>query len=402
MTAAIGLRTLIQTAVFLIVARVLSVADYGAYSAVLALAGALSSFTGFGTHTLLVRDIARNPDAFASAWGRTLAAISLSAPVLFLGYLALAWVALPPSIPFSATVLIGISEIIFAPMTLAAVNAYQGHERIGHAARMIIIPVLPRLVGALALAPLTHDLPADVRLPTWAALYAVATLAAAVFSRLLVRRDLGLPDKSTWAAIRGGLCEGLPLAFGGAALKLYADIDKTMLARLATLEVAGAYSASYRMVDIATVPVFSLLIVATPRFFRSGEGSIREALRYAWRVIPIPLAYALFAGIALFVAADYLPFLLGESYSDAVSVLRWLAWLPVVSMPRLFLQTALVGGDHQMQAVAILSFGAVLNIALNVLTIPLWGWRGAVAATYAAEIVMAFAMLLVAWRRSNH
>jgi O-antigen/teichoic acid export membrane protein len=118
--------------------------------------------------------------------------------------------------------------------------------------------------------------------------------------------------------------------------------------------------------------------------------------------LPIPFAYALFAGIALFVAADYLPFLLGESYADAVSALRWLAWLPVVSMPRLFLQTALVGSDHQMQAVAILTFGAVLNIALNVWIIPLWGWLGAVAATYAAEIVMAFAMLLVAWRRSNH
>ncbi len=44
MTAGMGLRTLAQAAVFLIVARVLGVADYGAYSAVLALAITLGGF----------------------------------------------------------------------------------------------------------------------------------------------------------------------------------------------------------------------------------------------------------------------------------------------------------------------------------------------------------------------
>jgi O-antigen/teichoic acid export membrane protein len=37
-----------------------------------------------------------------------------------------------------------------------------------------------------------------------------------------------------------------------------------------------------------------------------------------------------------------------------------------------------------------------LNIALNLWLIPIWSWRGAVTATYAAEMTMALAMFAVA------
>ena len=62
MTAGMGLRTLAQAVVFLIVARVLGVADYGAYAAVLALSTVFGCFSGWGTQTLMVRDVSRNLD----------------------------------------------------------------------------------------------------------------------------------------------------------------------------------------------------------------------------------------------------------------------------------------------------------------------------------------------------
>ena len=397
MTAGMGLRTLAQAVVFLIVARVLGVADYGAYAAVLALSTAFGCFSGWGTQVLMVRDVSRNLDSFAAAWGRTLTAIIISSPILFAIYIAFAWALLPASVSLAVISLIGLADLVFAPIGLSAITAYQGHDRLDRAAHLSFIPVLPRLAGALALLPLERVLPDDMRLSAWAFLYAVAAFVATLYAWRMVRKELGPADKPSWLYVWSSLREGIAFAFGGAALKVYADIDKMMLARLATMEAAGAYSAGYRVADLTTVPLLSLLSAAMPRFFRAGEGGMRATLAYAHRILFVPLIYSILAGLGLYLCAGVLPLLLGAAYVDAVPALQWLAWLPVVSLPRLLLQSLLIGGDRQNYAVNVLAGGGIFNIALNLWLIPLWSWRGAVTATYAAEIAMALAMGVIAF-----
>jgi O-antigen/teichoic acid export membrane protein len=392
MTAGMGLRTLAQAVVFLIVARVLGIADYGAYAAVLALSTAFGCFSGWGTQVLMVRDVSRNRDKFAPAWGRTLTAIVISSPVLFAIYIALAWALLPASVSLAVIVFIGSADLIFAPIGLSTITAYQSHDRLGRAAHLTLVPVLPRLAGALTLLPLAFVLPDDMCLEAWSLLYALAAFVATLYAWRMVHKDLGPADKPSWLYVWSSLREGIAFAFGSAALKIYGDIDKMMLTRLATMEAAGAYSAGYRVADLTTVPLLSLLSAAMPRFFRAGEGSVRAALAYAHRILFVPLIYSILAGFGLSLCAGVLPLLLGATYVDAVSALRWLAWLPLMSLPRLLLQSLLIGGDQQNWAVNILAAGGLFNIALNMLLIPLWSWRGAVMATYAAEIAMALAM----------
>jgi O-antigen/teichoic acid export membrane protein len=397
MTVAMGLRSLAQTLVFLIVARVLGVADYGAYAAVLALSTAFACFTGWGTQVLMVRDVCRDLDHFADAWGRTLTAILISSPILFVVYMVLARALLPASVSLAVILFVGLADLIFAPIGLSAITAYQGHDRLDRAARLSFIPVLPRLAVALALFPLQLVLSKDMRLSTWAFLYAVAAFAAALYAWRMVRKELGPARKPSWRYVWSSLPEAIAFAFGSAALKVYGDIDKMMLARLVTLEAAGAYSAGYRVADLTSVPLLSLLSAAMPRFFRAGEGGVSAALAYAHRILLVPLVYSILAGLGLYLCAGVLPLLLGATYSDAVPALQWLAWFPLISLPRLLLQSLLIGGDRQNYAVEVLAGGALFNIALNLWVIPLWSWRGALAATYAAEIAMAVAMGVIAF-----
>lgn len=401
MTAGLGLRTLGQAGVFLIVARILGIAAYGAYAAVLALAGSLGGFAGLGVSFLMLRDTARDSRTFTQGWGHTLAALLVSVPALLSLYLLLAWVILPTQISWSVILCIGVAELIFAPIALVATHAYQGHERIGRAARLVLAPVLPRLAAALLLVPLALWLAPGARLQTWAALYALAAALAAAYALWLVHRDLGVDLRPIWADLGQSMREGWTFAVSGSALKLYADIDKTLLARLATLKAAGAYSAAYRVTDMAMVPLHSLLAAAVPRFFRAGEQGVHHAGRYALRLFPLPLAYtAAISGLFYFIAG-WLPWVLGPSFTPAVEALRWLAWLPLISLPRLFLQTALIGGDRQGMLAAVLGVGAALNILLNLWAIPRWGWQGAVGATYIAEIVMSGILILSILKRNR-
>ncbi len=394
MTAGMGFRTLGQVTVFLIVARVLGVADYGAYAAALALATVFGSFGGLGTQSLLVRDVSRDRDSFAVAWWRTLVAVGLSAPILFGIYFPVTRWILPSDIKSSVILFIGLSEIAFAPFVLAAVRAYQGHERINRASKVVFIPILPRLIAAFIFVGLDPWLPAPGRLVLWAVFHAVAAFFTAVYSLQMIRRDFGKierpPDINFWINLR----EALFFSVGGAAQRTYADIDKAMLARMAAVEATGAYSAGYRVVDMLTLPLHSLLSAALPRFFQAGKLGVGVAFQSAHRVLPLAFVYSVCAGVVVFLASGTLPTFLGETYEGAVAALRWLAWLPATATPRLVLQVLLIGADRQKQVITIIALGSLLNILMNLYCIPLWDWRGAVAATYLSEIVMTCSMCI--------
>lgn len=389
LTAGLGLRSVIQAAVFLLVARVLGVNAYGGFAAIVALGGTLGGFSGCGTQTLMVRDTVRDKNNFALAWGATLAAIIVSVSPLFAVYIWLTAVLLPAEIPSLPIFLLGLTELALTPVSLAAVAAYRGHERTGRAARLLMAPAVFRLCGALAFLVLALALPTNMRLNLWSSFYVASALVAAAYAVWLVRRDLGIPAWPEWHTLRSRMLAAWPFALSLVATRLYTDIDKAMLAALASLDATGAYSAGYRIVDLATIPIVSLLAAAMPTMFRKGLGkNVRDVTRYSMRILPFPVLYAASAGVVLYFLADYIPLLLGQTFSDAVVTLRWLAWLPLLSVGRLLLHRQMVCSDEQKLAVLVLSGGALLNILLNLELIPRWGWRGAVVSTYVAEIAM--------------
>jgi O-antigen/teichoic acid export membrane protein len=392
MSASTGLRSMIQSAVFLIVARMLGVADYGAYAAIMALSSTFGCFTGWGTHSLLVRDVSRDPSSYPGAWGRALGAIAVSAPALLALYLTAAWALLPAGVSYAAIIIIGVADIVLAPIALFTAVAYQGHDRIEGTASLSLMATMPRIAGAIVLIPLTLVISPEMRLTAWSLLYAASAMVAVHYSLRKALRELGAAHRPTWRSLLGSIREGLTFALSGAALKIYTDIDKTMLARLAATEAAGAYSAGYRIMELATVPVLSLMTTALPRFFRIGEQGLPAAIAYSYSLLPFPVIYTILSGLVLFLCAGILPVVLGSTFLSAVPVLQWLAWLPLVSLPRLFFQTVLACCNRQTQALGILVSGCMLNIMLNLWMIPAWGWPASVAATYAAELAMAVAM----------
>jgi O-antigen/teichoic acid export membrane protein len=389
---ALGLRAVVQAVVFVIVSRTLGIEDYGAFAAILALASVFGSLGALGTPTVMLRDVALASGAFPKAWGRTLMTIAISTPVLLPIYLLLAWWILPPQFSITVIVLVGLADVILTPVNLCAITAYQGHERMGRAARLTLLLIVPRLLAAMMLWVLATIAPSGKLLLIWAALYALSALGAAVYAHRLVRRDLGMAQRprlpSIWSAIR----QGLPFAAGSAAMKTHAEINKTLLSRLSTLESTGAYSAAHRVSDLAVIPIVSLLNVTWPRFFRAGHNS-RAIFALARGILPVPTAYAVLAGMCLYYAADFLPVLLGADFAAAADVLRWLAWLPLISLPRLVLQMMMASSGRQSAAVGALTIGAASNVGLNLWLIPVYSWLGAVIATFVAEMLMTVIML---------
>ena len=387
-----GVRTGIQAFVFLGIARILQTESYGAFCAVLALAGATGSLSGMGASMLIIRDTSRDAALFPETWGSYLFCWSVTTPILFGLFTLVAVTCLPSAIPLSIIVAIGLAEIALVPLSTASGQAFQAFGRMKDFSRLLTFPVAFRLAGVMLLIPVSYVSGDSERLLIWSVLYFVAAACAAGYAFRQVMRHLGAPQYPAWRSIPTTMREGFPFAVGGAALRVYADIDKTMISSMISLEVTGFYSAGYRVMDMAAIPVTALVETSAPRFFREGMKGKEAGFRYLCRILPVPLLYATTAAILLYIGAGVIPLILGETYGGAVDSLRWLAWLPLFSTLRYLFQTVLGTSGHQAPAVVLVLVGALSNVALNFWMIPLWGWRGAIVATYLAEAIMMLGM----------
>ena len=386
-TVGLVLRTGFQALVFLIIARSLGVNGYGAFISVLALAGGLGSFTGLGTNMLLVRDGARGKGSFAQVWRRSITTFLFSIPFVALLFTSVAHFFLPKAVNSLAVFLIGLSELIFVPLIDLCARAYQAHERLLRASQLSVIMVGVRLAGACIFYFLTRE---NHTVLVWASFYLTGSLIAASFSIVMIKKDF-LP---TWKPVLSSgsifehIREGLPFSLGGATLRLYTDIDKFMLASLSSLEATGIYSAAYRVVDVAALPLRALIQAALPRFFKTGEYGAAQALSYAARLLPLPFLYALGASMVLFCGGPIVPYLIGTEFGQSGVALHWLAALPSLYIIRNFLQTVLASSGHQQFALLVILITTITNIYLNFILIPTFNWLGAIFSIYITEGIM--------------
>lgn len=392
MFAGRGVRLVIQAAYFILIARALGVENYGAFVAALALVSILAPFATLGSGNLLVMHVSRDRSRFPDYWGRALLVTLVSSAFLMVLVAVISRFALPPSMPIAMVLTIALADLFFYRLIDLSGQAFQSVERLQLMATLQVTVSLSRLVGAVILATL-------VRNPTvenWSMLYMATTAAASLASLYAVSRSLGMPAFS-FSLDRAELRQGAYFSISLSAQSVYNDLDKTMLARLSTLEATGIYGIAYRLIDVAFTPVVAVLSATYASFFRHGAAGIGASAKFARRILPNAGAYGALVGIALFVLAPKLPLILGEEYAPAVEAIRWLAPIPLLRSMHYLVSDAITGAGHQGFRSAAQFGVAILNFLLNLWLLPLYGWRGAAWASLASDTVLLLSTGSILW-----
>ena len=386
-------QTVIRGAYFVIIARALGPEEYGAFAAVTALAAILSPFASWGAGPLLIQTVVRCRSAFRVSWGNALLTNVMCAVALSLFIVASAHILFPASIPLELIALIAISDLLFARVVETGAMAYQAFGQIRNAALLKAVPSVAKAVGASWLWLSTVS-PSALE---WGVVYSVGTAAAGVFAVVWVSGDLGRPAvgrSSEWIAWK----QGFYFAIGLSSQNVYNNIDKTMLARLSTLDATGIYAAAYRVLEVAFVPIRSVVYAAYARFFQAGIKGLYGSVALARKILPFGVAYALVVAAGLVILAPAIPAVLGEDYREAVTAIRLMAGVPLLRTLHYFPADALSGGGHQALRSGSQVSVALLNVALNAWLIPRYSWGGAVVATLVSDGTLVLLLWLVIWR----
>lgn len=375
---------------FVLLARVLGDSSLGEYTLPLALAGLLALLLDWGSNSLLLREVAREPHR-AGHWLSMALALKGLAALSFVLALVLVpgiwpWL-LPPQLAASRLLaagglLLGQAGMDTLVAWLNARGAYQLELQLRLGSRLGVL--------AVQLLLLWYWPAIDVLL--WgAALSQLLALAGCLW--VIWRVD---PVRLTWPAARPlwqFFCAGWAFWLANMAWLLYLKMDLAMLPLLGRpAEELGWYQSAVRFYEIPGLGAWLISVVALPRLsakaaagsFASAEFKQAVARGLRW-LSPLSLLLAL---LAFGLGPLLIEALLGADYAPAARSFALLS----LGLPGIFVSLfwfSVLGAAQRQRLVAWGTAACLaLNLLLNSLWIPRWGQQGAALSTLCCDLLL--------------
>ena len=171
--------------------------------------------------------------------------------------------------------------------------------------------------------------------------------------------------------------------------------DRYLLGRLASLALTASYSLAYNLGGVLSVVVLSPFTLAWPStmFSIAKREDASNIFRLVFRWFGFVLLFAAF-GLSL-ICISVLNLLFSPAYRSAAPI------IPIVAISTMFygiyniFMTGVSIKRKTWLAAAFTGLSAIVNVALNIILIPLWGSMGAAISTLLAYMLLAIIAYIV-------
>lgn len=361
-------------------ARYLGIVGFGKYNFVFAYLAFFNIITDLGLQQILVREMARSPSTAPKLMGN--AYIIRTILTIFAIALAIVVITLM-QYPVDTTLYIYI-----ASFTLLFISFSDFYATIFQANLVMEYRVISKLIFKFLSAGLVFYLIFTRGTLTEIILVMVLsemikTLLHYYFSRKFVKPVFTI-DFTLWKRL---FKESLPLAFTSVIWIIYIRIDVVMLSMMKGDVSVGLYSAAYKLSEpLSLIPaalVISLFPVMSASFKESKEKLInvyRLGLKYIL-IIMLPIA----VGIT-FIADRAILLIYEHEFASSAFVLQILIWSVLFGSINYILLNLLVATDRQILNMWAMGVGAVMNVVLNLILIPIMSFTGAAITTVVTNV----------------
>ncbi|MEA2633476.1 MAG: hypothetical protein QOJ33_633 [Chloroflexota bacterium] len=379
----VGARALAKLAVFIVVVllwRHLGADNYGRFAAMIVYVTLVGVVADLGLQTVFIRDASRDRSAFTRYLANLLSARLLLSMVALL-ILALALRLLSPTLfPYTLAAFALLLTTSYSSL-LRAVFYIRG--RLGYEAIAIVAESIVLL--ALTIVAINRRATWDAFLWVYTISYLFTCLFA--FAVLRWRWHERVAVRLEPVFVRRLLMAGLPLALGFTITTIYAQLDIVLLQLFKNFQMVGWYSAANKYIDaVAWVPQ-SAMGVVFPALSLLGAGD-RRRLAFAYEksfkmlaLVGLPLAVGL--GV---MAGPIVHFTRGfEQSIPALQILAPSVVLLFVNNAFIYTLTAI---NRQLDFTRLALFTLAVNLVLNLILIPAYGYLGAAAASTVTEVAL--------------
>jgi O-antigen/teichoic acid export membrane protein len=365
------------------IARLLGDIGFGKYSFAFAFTSMFLVLMDLGTNTLAIRDIARDRKLAGKYIGNILllrCLLSVIAIGLIIGIINLMGY---PSETKLAVYIVGIYTIItsFSQLTRSVFRAF---EKMEYEALLNIIERAIFVSLGLMVLFLGYGLIELV------SVFLIAGIVNLALSFFLTIKKFAMPEfEVDWTFWKYLIREGLPFGLAFIFITIYIKIDLVMLSAMKGDAVVGWYNAAYQIplaVGLVSAAFMESIFPTLSRLY----GTSKESLIYAYEksfkfltIVVLPIAVSI-----TLLSEKIIPILYGEGYVNSIIALQILIWFTVFEFLGYLLYVTLASIDKQRINTFSTGVCAALNIALNLILIPPYGFIGAGIATVITYIAL--------------
>jgi O-antigen/teichoic acid export membrane protein len=369
----------LQALYFMLLGRLLGVTEYGIFVGVASLVALVSQYSTMGAQTVFLRHVCPDLKLFHRYWGNIIMT-TLSLGTTFVACFALlslcGWIRFSPQI----LICIALSDCICAQFTTASVSVFQAFEEMRYTAAVnILTNALRVLLAGLMLWKIKHATAGQ-----WAIAVMLVSVVAVLTSVTIITKKFGRPVFSP-LLLKQRIGEGFVFALSYSTGAIYNDIDKAMLGHYGMNVANGIYTMAYRVIDVATVPFYSIQAAVFPRFFQKGAVGLSETVEFAKKIVSRSILVALVCTVAAYLCAPLVPMLVGKGFSESIVAIRWLCLIPVFRSLHISGGDALTSSGHQLFRLGAQIAVSIFNAMANLYLIPHNGWLGAAWASLATD-----------------
>jgi polysaccharide transporter, PST family len=381
------LRLAATAAISFWIARTLGPEDFGLLAFASALAAIFLGAAGLGLDVPTVLRLTADKDQ-----GAVLAtAIALRLGAALAAFVAAVVVAVvlnhdePKTL--AVTVIVALSILAYAPSVFDF--WFKAHVQAAAPASMRLLSTL--LSSGVKLMCLS--LGGGVVALAWAVVFeaALSTLLLWLAWRRSARSACADPMRPNQLLARGMLRESWPYLTSNIATVIYMKVDVVLLGHLSSHAQTGVYSVVQKLSEVLYIVPIALVESAFPALARRRRESGGDPAQDGQLLFDLSVAASTLAAVVgVLLAGPLIHLVFGPQYAQAVPLFHLHAWTCLAVALNAARHRWLATTGLQSYAPVVTILGAVINVALNVTMIPLWGAQGAVYAALCAYFASGF------------
>jgi O-antigen/teichoic acid export membrane protein len=371
-------------------ARYLGAEGFGIISLALAITGILVVFTDLGLGTLTVREVARDK-SLVDKYTSNVAVIKL--------LLAFFTFILTAIIVYLFGYADEIKMVVYIITGSTLVNAlsgifypiFQSYEKMEFQSIANVLNSSIMLVGTFLVIFYNLDI------YYFASLYLVSNIVVFFFIISVYVREFHAPsfnvDLAFW---KPTLMMALPLSLVSIFSLIAYRVDTILLSLLKGSTVVGWYSASYRLMEVflflpgvfatAVFPVFSSLHLSSHETLKL---SYQKSFKYL-AILSIPVAVG-----TTVLAPEIVLLIYKSAFTPSIIILQILIWAIPITFLNYIFGTILPAMNRQNVLLKVTFLSMILNIALNLVVIPIYSYVGAAVVTVVTELFIFILCLFI-------
>lgn len=387
--------------------RYLGIFGFGEYTTVYVYLSFWGVLADFGFFNILVREISKNPQNEEKIANNLLTFRAFFAIGIYLLGLAVS-LFLPYSLTIKTGILLITLATFFGTQNSSLVGIFQARHRMD---KSVLSDVLGR---AAILGSSIYFIHQNYSIEYIFLAAILGNLLNLIISWLLISPYVHLKfafDFKLWKKI---FIEAWPLGISAIFSIIYFKLDSVMLSLMKGSEDVGIYGAPYKVLEsLLLIPAIFMgnVFPVLSRYFKENNQKIKNIVQKAFDFLTLTGTGMFFGGFILSEKIIYL--LAGQTFVTAstMSFLGYPITAPILFEILLFAMALsymsftfgyiIIAADKQLSLIKPTFFATLLNLGLNLLLIPKYGYLAAATTTVVTELFILIYQALLAKKAIN-